>query len=171
MSPARRLLGSWPIRILTRTLMLAASATGRLASFCRARALFPHNPDVVCHWTSEVKYPNNITLGRDVVIGSQCTLGAAAPIVLGDHVRLSKGVVIETAGLDFAGGAPPYPHVMRPITIEADVWIGSRSLVLGGVTIGRGAVVAAGSVVVRDVPPGAIVGGVPAKVLRELRVQ
>lgn len=121
----------------------------------------------MCHWTSEVKYPGNISLGRHVVIGSHCTLGAAAAITLGDHVRLSKGVMIETAGLDFSAGTPPYAHEAHAITIEADVWIGARSIILGGVVIGRGAVVAAGSIVTRDVPPGAIVGGVPAKVLRE----
>lgn len=165
MSLARSLLGSRPVRLVTLGVLFVVRRAERLVSFCRARALFPHSSDVVCHWTSEVKYPENIALGRQVVIGSHCTLGAAAPIRLDDNVRLSKGVTIETAGLDFSTGVTPYPHVWRPVVVEADVWIGSRSLILGGVTIGRGAIVAAGSVVTRDVPAGAIVGGIPARSL------
>jgi acetyltransferase-like isoleucine patch superfamily enzyme len=58
-------------------------------------------------------------------------------------------------------------HVMAPVTIGDDVWIGAHAVVTGGVEIGRGAVVAAGAVVTRDVPPHAIVGGVPAMVIGE----
>lgn len=120
----------------------------------------------VCHWSSELKHPENITLGERVVIGVNVTLGAHSPIRLGDHVRISKDVVIETAGLDFSTGAPPYRHCSAPIVIEAGAWIGTRSIILGGVTIGRNAVVAAGSVVTKDVPNGAVVAGIPARPLR-----
>jgi acetyltransferase-like isoleucine patch superfamily enzyme len=54
----------------------------------------------------------------------------------------------------------------QPVTIGADVWIGARAIILGGVTIGHGVVIAAGAVVNKDVPPYAIVGGVPAKIIR-----
>ncbi|MCO6476121.1 MAG: hypothetical protein J5I94_05830 [Phaeodactylibacter sp.] len=60
------------------------------------------------------------------------------------------------------------PGRSAPIIIEDDVWLGARSIVLKGVTIGRGAVVAAGAVATRDVPPYTMVGGVPAKVIRRL---
>jgi maltose O-acetyltransferase len=85
-------------------------------------------------------------------------LGASAPIVLGDHVRLSKGVVIETAGLDFRA-APPYCHRAKPITIGHGVWLGAGAIVLGGVSIGDHAVIGAGTVVTRDVPQRAVVVG------------
>lgn len=55
----------------------------------------------------------------------------------------------------------------QPVTIGDHIWIGARTNVLNGVTVGDGAVVAAGSLVTRDVPPRALVGGVPARVLRE----
>ncbi|MBB4842421.1 acetyltransferase-like isoleucine patch superfamily enzyme [Paucibacter oligotrophus] len=120
----------------------------------------------VCHWSSELKHPENITLGERVVIGVNVTMGAHSPIHLGDHVRISKDAVIETAGLDFSTGAPPYRHISAPITIEAGAWIGTRSIILGGVTIGRNAVVAAGSVVTKDVPADCVVAGIPARLVR-----
>jgi galactoside O-acetyltransferase len=57
----------------------------------------------------------------------------------------------------------------KPVVIEDDVWIGCRSIVLKGVRIGRGAVIAAGSVVTKDIPAGAIAGGVPARVLSTVK--
>jgi maltose O-acetyltransferase len=62
---------------------------------------------------------------------------------------------------------PTFPDFYRPISIGHHAWIGIRATILGGVTIGEGAVVMAGAVVTRDVPPYAVVGGVPAKVIRE----
>jgi acetyltransferase-like isoleucine patch superfamily enzyme len=165
----RRLLwsvfGSFPVRQLTLAGLAARRAAARLASFMRGAALFPDADGLFCHWSVEVKYPENITLGRDVILGAGSTLGAKAAIRLGDHVRLSKDVIIETAGLDFRGAAPPYVHVAAPIDIGEGVWIGARAMILGGVTIGARAVIAAGSIVTRDVPAGAVVGGVPAKVI------
>jgi acetyltransferase-like isoleucine patch superfamily enzyme len=120
----------------------------------------------VCHWSSELKHPENIILGERVIIGVNVTIGAHSPIRLGDDVRISKDVVIETAGLDFSSGEPPYRHVSAPIVIEAGAWIGTRSIILGGVTIGKSAVVAAGSVVTNDVAAGAVVAGIPARPLR-----
>jgi len=57
----------------------------------------------------------------------------------------------------------------KPVVIEDDVWIGCRSIILKGVRIGRGAVIAAGSVVTKDIPAGAIAGGVPARVLSTVK--
>lgn len=139
-----------------------ARFSGRLASAARTAALFPDASDCFCHWSAEVKYPERVQLGRGVIIGPRCTIGAAAPIKLGDHVHLSKGVYIETAGLNFS--APlPYPHMHKPITIGKGVWIGADAIVLGGVTIGDRVVIGAGAVVSRDVPPDTIVTGQPAR--------
>ena len=155
---AVRVLRTPPVRWPTRGVIAGARATTRLAGLARLQALAPHAGDCVCHWSVELKYPERIRFGRRVVIGPRCTLGASAPIVLGDHVHLSKGVVIETAGLDFTP-APPYRHCARPITIADGVWLGAGAIVLGGVTIGRNAVIGAGAVVSRDVPANAIVVG------------
>ena len=122
----------------------------------------------VCHWGADLKYPQNIHLGEGVVIGVNASIGAHSEVRIGNRVRISSEVQIETAGLDFVTAQLPYPHVSKPIVIEDGVWIGSRALVLGGVRIGAHAVVAAGSVVTKDVPAGSLVGGVPARVLKLL---
>lgn len=120
----------------------------------------------VCAHDVDLKYPQNIHLGDRVIIGSNVSLGAHSPITLGDDVRISRDVIIETAGLDFSASQPPYTHISKPVTIEKGVWIGARAIILGGVTIGENAVVAAGSVVSRSVPPGVIIAGVPARPIK-----
>lgn len=84
-----------------------------------------------------------------------------AEIVVGDYVSLGQQVMLLTWTAET--GLPP-----RPVRIEAGVWLGARSIILPGVTVGRGAIVAAGAVVAEDVPPDTLVGGVPAGVIRLL---
>jgi acetyltransferase-like isoleucine patch superfamily enzyme len=148
---ARAILGSWPVRMLTWLVIGSGRLLGRLASYCRARALFPQYPDVVCHWTTEVKYPENITLGRRVVIGTHCTIGAGSPVFLGDDVLLSKGVFIDTGTADIST-PPPYERMSKPISIGAGVWLGAYSRVMAGVTIGENSIIAAGVTVRKSVP-------------------
>lgn len=161
---SRDILGSRPVRATVLGAMIVARAAGRVVSYSRARALFPLS-NVVCHYSVEIKYRENIVLGDRVIIGPGCVIGAKSLVSIGDHVRISKDVLIETAGLDFRAAEPPYTHISAPIAIGNGVWIGARSIILGGVDIGERAVVAAGSVVTRNVPAGAIVAGVPAKVV------
>jgi maltose O-acetyltransferase len=118
----------------------------------------------VCHWSSEIKSPENLFLGNYVVIGPNVTIGAEANVVLEDYVRVSKGVVIESGSLDISG-TPPYFHTSKPISIGEGVWLCTNAIILGGVTIGAGAVVSAGAVVTKDVTENSIVAGVPARVI------
>jgi acetyltransferase-like isoleucine patch superfamily enzyme len=139
-----------------------ATIFGRGASLVHTARLFPRSRDCFCHWSAEVKYPERITLGHGVIIGRRCTIGAAAPVVLGHHVHLSKGVYVETSGLDFT--APlPYPHISKPITIGNGTWVGAEVMILGGVTIGAGSVIGAGAIISKDVPPRTIVTGQPMR--------
>ncbi len=120
-------------------------------------------------------------VGRGEISGAGCISAAASSSARaarlgrhrrfgsGDHVHLSKGVYVETAGLDFS--APlPYPHVHKPITIGEGVWIGADAIILGGVTIGAGSVIGAGAVVSKDVPARSIVTGQPMLVRAKLPV-
>lgn len=136
---------------------------GRLFARTRMMRLYP-GKRTLCAWSTIIKYPERIQMGNDVWLGSCVSLGAAGGMVLEDRIRISHGAFIETAGLTMTGDVP-YEHVSRPIHIERGVWIGAYAVVLGGVRIGRQAVVAAGAVVTKDVPPDAIVAGVPARVV------
>lgn len=152
----RRLLASRISRAIVRLVIATGVILGRIASFSRARMLFPDAPDVVCHWSTEVKHPENITLGKRVVIGTECTIGAASPIFIGDDVLLSKGVFVDTGSADISTPLP-YAKMSRPIRIERGVWLGAHAMVLAGVTIGENSVVAAGVIVRKSVPPGSFV--------------
>jgi acetyltransferase-like isoleucine patch superfamily enzyme len=136
---------------------------GRVFAHARMRRLFP-GARALCDYSTVIKYPDRIRMGQDVWIGPEVSIGAMAGIVLEDRVRISHGAFIETGSLDLSGDVP-YSHVGKPIHIERGVWIGAHAIVLGGVRIGRQAVVAAGALVVKDVPADAIVAGVPARVV------
>lgn len=102
----------------------------------------------------------------NLAIGDCCCLGITrmqthAQVRIGDCVVINDGVKIITGSHDI--NSPTYDHVFAPVVIEDHAWIATDALILKGVTIGRGAVVAAGSVVVKNVRPFAVVGGNPAK--------
>jgi putative colanic acid biosynthesis acetyltransferase WcaF len=138
--------------------------TSRAWSHFRFRALVPQAGDAVCHWTVELKKPENLTVGDFVRIGPYAVLGAAAPIILEDHVIVSRGAVLETAGVLFDRELP-YPPIYKPIKVERGAWIATGAIVLGGVTIGERAMIGAGAVVSRDVPAYAIVNPAANRIL------
>lgn len=112
--------------------------------------------------------PQNVAFGNSVVVNEHAVIQSSggAVIVLGDRVTLSYGAKILTGGLVISDGGPiQEAHMAKPVTVEADAWVGAGAIVLPGVKIGRLAVVAAGSVVSRDVEPLTIVAGVPARVI------
>ena len=114
-------------------------------------------------------YRNEMRVGDQTWIGQQCFLHAAGGLTLGARVGVGPGVRIITSVHQEAGRELPVlfsPIEMAPVVIEDDADLGVGSVVLPGVTVGRGAVVGAGAVVTADVPPYAVVAGVPAKVLR-----
>jgi acetyltransferase-like isoleucine patch superfamily enzyme len=113
-----------------------------------------------------------ITIGARSLIGEGCVLRGQGGISIGDDVYLAPLVQILAVDHDYSDLNRPIseqPIITRGITIEDDVWIGGGAIVLDGVHIGRHSVVAAGAVVTRDVPPYTVVGGVPARVIKELR--
>jgi acetyltransferase-like isoleucine patch superfamily enzyme len=100
-------------------------------------------------------------IGANSRINRNCCLDTRGPLVIGENVSISPEVAILTAS--HRADDPEFPVETQPVTIEDHVWIGTRATILPGVRLGRGCVVAAGAVVTRDVPPLAIVGGVPAR--------
>ena len=112
----------------------------------------------------------NLRLGEGCLISVNPTFNLDDTITLGQNVSLGPNVTIYTS-THLLGPASRrmHPEVMkRPVVIEDGVWIGVNSLILPGVTIGRGSVISAGAVVSEDVPPNSLVAGNPARVLQEL---
>jgi acetyltransferase-like isoleucine patch superfamily enzyme len=104
-------------------------------------------------------------MGVRTVVNARCRMDTRGSIKLGDNVSISEDVVILTADHDLQD--PDFQGRVRPVDVHHRVWIGTRAMVLPGVTIGEGAVVAAGAVVKHDVAPYTVVGGVPARKLGE----
>lgn len=109
--------------------------------------------------------PERISIGDRTIIGMQCFLGGEAGLTIGSNVNISSYAVLLGGRHDV--NDPKFSSILEPMVIDDYVWIATRATVTGGVHIGRGAVVAAGAVVTKDVPPYAIVGGVPAKKIGE----
>jgi len=105
--------------------------------------------------------PSGITIGHDTVIGDNCFLDGRAPLKIGDHVGIASQVLIYNDEHDLHSST--YGNSFGPVTISDYVFIGPRAIILPNVSIGRGAVVAAGAVVTKDIPALEIWGGVPAK--------
>jgi acetyltransferase-like isoleucine patch superfamily enzyme len=105
---------------------------------------------------------SGITIGNNCIIGFCCRLNGRGIITIGNNVNIASETIMETGSHDFITNEAVY----KPITVKNNVHIYTRSMILQGVTIGEGAIVAAGSVVTRDVPPFAIVAGVPARFVR-----
>jgi len=158
-------LGSAPVIRRHKT---AVIRLGRNVSIVNELA---ENPAGISHRTALCAWlPGAELLIGDDVGMSGAILYAWKKISVGDRVFLGADAAIYDS--DFHPLDPDARHRLEissvgvaPVTIEPDVWIGARAMVLKGVTVGRAAVVGAGAVVTTDVPPGSIVGGVPAKVI------
>lgn len=141
-----------------------------------------------------MRYPGNISLGANLVLKSGarlCACNEQAHIVIGDNTTVGYHTYLfASAGIEIGANCllAPFvyivdsdhgiareklinrqPNQTAPIRIGEDVWIGTGAKILKGVTIGRGAVVAAGALVKESVPPYTVVGGIPARKISERR--
>jgi acetyltransferase-like isoleucine patch superfamily enzyme len=123
-----------------------------------------------CQFYSGVRL--EIGPGATLVIGNGTYLNRNTLIVCEDRVEIGENCKIAWDVIIMDSDLHPInetsPIVNKPVRIEDHVWIGCRSIILKGVTIGQGAVIAAGSVVTKNVPPGTVYGGSPAKLIAEL---
>jgi acetyltransferase-like isoleucine patch superfamily enzyme len=117
----------------------------------------------VIYGGTEFRSPRLIHIGRHSIVGNNCLLDGRSGLEIGDNVNISSGVWIWTLHHDVQ--SPDFAITGAKTIIHNRVWLCSRSTILPGVVIGEGAVVASGAVVTKDVPPYAIVGGIPAKVI------
>ncbi len=111
--------------------------------------------------------------GQGISVGDGSGIGInnriQGPLVIGSDVMMGPDVIIYTKNHNYKDIARPMVEQgdskARKVTLEDDVWIGARAVILPGVTIGKGSIVGACALVTKDVPPYAIVGGVPARVI------
>jgi len=105
--------------------------------------------------------PKNITIGQGTIIGDQAFLDGRARLTIGNHVAIASSVLIYNS--EHNVHSDNFDPIEEPVEIGDYVFIGARAIILPGVKIGRGAIVAAGAVVTKDVAEMTIVGGIPAK--------
>ncbi len=117
------------------------------------------------HTGAKFYIPHNISIGKDTIVGEGAVLDGRAKIVIGDHTDIASEVMIYNAEHDV--NSSDFHATVGTVEIGDYVFIGPRAIILPGVKIGKGAVIAAGAVVVKDVDEYSIVGGVPAKVIGE----
>jgi acetyltransferase-like isoleucine patch superfamily enzyme len=111
----------------------------------------------------------DIRVGRNVFINQNCTMYDLGGIDIADDVMIGPNVSLITSSHPIEPSRRRDGVIAKPIVIGRNVWIAAGVTVIGGVTIGENAVVAAGSVVTRDVPPNTLAGGNPARVIRSIK--
>jgi len=107
-------------------------------------------------------------IGRNVFVNQNCTFYDLGGLDIADDVMIGPNVSLITSGHPIAPSKRRAFVTAKPIVIERNVWVAAGATIIGGVTVGENSVVAAGSVVTRDVPPNTLVGGNPARVIRSI---
>jgi len=119
--------------------------------------------DVVLKPGVEVLSPKGLKIGSHTNIGRCVHLDSRGSLTIGDNVNISDDVAIWTAEHDIQ--SPEFVMTKGPVVIGPRVWLCFRSIILPGITLGEGCVVASGAVVTKDIAPFAVVAGIPAKVI------
>ena len=161
------------IELSQQALKITAELNGRYNTPEEIRALFseltgkPVDDSFAMFPPFHTDCGKNITVGKNVFLNAGCSFQDQGGITIGDGALIGHNVVLATLNHDM-DPAKRGTTLPSPITIGNNVWIGSNATVLQGVTIGDGAVIAAGAVVTKDVRENTVVGGVPAKVIKEI---
>ena len=137
-----------------------------IVNFFLLHGLKKYGKRVYIDFPCRLRGKNNIEIGDGVSIGAFSHLWGQGGIKIGNGVMIASHTAI-TSLTHNAEVEDMFSNVIsKPVTIEDDVWIGAHSVIMPGITIGRGAVIGAGSVVTEDIPSMAIAMGAPAKTIR-----
>jgi maltose O-acetyltransferase len=159
------------VRACLKPLPLAVG--GRLRAYALRKVGFRIGCGVIIHEVPRIigggKIYDHLEIEAQCFINIGCVFDLSDRIVIGERSGLGQEVMILTSTHVIGSSLCRFGDlVTKPVTIGSGVWLGARCTILPGVTIGSGAIVAAGSVVQRDVAPNTLVGGVPARVIRNL---
>lgn len=147
---------------------LLLSLRRRFNTYLWKRRLHSCGKNTVFDLNVEIYNPNFISLGKNCSLNEGVIIQSCeeAKVIIGNNVTLSYRCMILTGGLELSNKSNSKIHKSKSVTIEDDVWIGAGCIILPGINIAEGAVIAAGSVVIRDVEKNTIVAGNPAKFLK-----
>lgn len=130
------------------------------------RLVIMHNCCIYAHNNGSLKIGDRVNINHNVMLGASDN----GKIIIGNDVLIGPNVVIRASNHGYLQKNVPINqqgHTGGEIVIEGDVWIGANSVILPNVTIGKGSVIGAGSVVSKDIPSYSLAGGVPAKVIKD----
>lgn len=119
--------------------------------------------------STKIYYPANLIMGNNTCLASDVECYNVAPVILEDNVTVSQGAYLCTASHDIED--PMHQLITAPIVLKDQAWIGARAFIGMGVTIGQGSVVGATASVYKNVEPWTVVGGNPARLLKERRIR
>jgi acetyltransferase-like isoleucine patch superfamily enzyme len=115
-----------------------------------------------------IKNPHNVSIGNNVHIGQNAFFQGYGGLTIEDNAHISRNVTIYTYSHQYNGEVLPYDTgmIVKPVHIEKNVWIGMNVSIIPGVTIGEGAIVGMGTIVSGDIPPMAVVGSPPFRIIK-----
>ena len=114
-------------------------------------------------------YGKNIFLGSNITMNFNVTILDIRKVTIGDNTMIGPGTLITSVGHPLSPkGRRGHQAFAKPVNIENDVWIGGNVVILPGITIGKGSVIGAGSVVTKDIPPFSVAVGSPARVIKTI---
>lgn len=121
-----------------------------------------------------IEVPKNITIGNNCSFNRGCWISGGGGLEIGNDVIVGPKVIIHSANHNYSDFTIPIRvqgHIFKKVTIFNNVWIGAGAIILPGVTINSNCIVGAGAVVTKDVPSNCIVGGSPAKIIKNIYEQ
>ena len=151
--------------------LFALTLVGLVPSHAFRRFMYRHMFGVrigrgsIIHWQTRFFSPGRVQIGEGCNIGNNAFLDGRSGLFIGNRVATGSDIMIYTLQHDM--DSPSFAPIGGSVVIEDYVYIGPRTIILPDVRIGKGAVIAAGAVVTQDVAPYAVVGGVPARFIRE----
>ncbi len=115
-----------------------------------------------------IRNPRNLSLGNNVHINNNALINCYAPVSIGDHTHISYNFTLYSGNHNYSGKRLPYDEdiIQKPVNIGNNVWVGVNVSIIPGVSIGDGAIIGMGTTVTSDVPPLAIVGCAPMRILK-----